>query len=160
MGNMLTKSIHDALISFDRNNKKESKELCKFTSFDLNSETFYACYLFSIFFLPWENAVSLSWPKPIEPSESHSIRLDSKIICVFRLNSVATGSLTWNHRTNPINNVQLRKKKHSINLGYVDSVTCTTCECTLSISWNLSASHLFFWKGIFETPYRTHFSVV
>lgn len=50
--------------------------------------------LFQYLFLPFENAVSLSCPNPVEPSESQSILLDSKIICVFRLNSVATGSLT------------------------------------------------------------------
>lgn len=44
--------------------------------------------------LPSEKATSLSWPKPMEPSESHKLLLDSKNICVFRLNSTATGSLT------------------------------------------------------------------
>ena len=39
--------------------------------------------------------MSLSCANPIEPSESQSVLLASKIICVFRLNSVATGSLTY-----------------------------------------------------------------
>ena len=39
--------------------------------------------------------MSLSCPKPMEPSESHSERLEIRIICVFRLNSAATGSLTY-----------------------------------------------------------------
>lgn len=39
--------------------------------------------------------MSLSWPKPVEPSESHRLLFDNKNICVFRLNSTATGSLTW-----------------------------------------------------------------
>lgn len=46
---------------------------------------------------PSEKATSLSWPNPIDPSESHRVLLDSKNIWVFRLNSTATGSLTYKY---------------------------------------------------------------
>lgn len=110
MGNMLSRSISHAANSFDTNNGKESGELrnklhlqalFKFNNFFVLSFV-VSCLLL---FLPCENAVSLSCPKPMEPSESQSICLDSKIIWVFRLNSAATGSLTWDHSTNTANNI-------------------------------------------------------
>lgn len=44
--------------------------------------------------IPSEKATSLSCPKPIEPSDSHSVFLERRNIWVFKLNSAATGSLT------------------------------------------------------------------
>lgn len=46
--------------------------------------------------LPSEKATSLSCPKPIDPSDSQSVFLERRNIWVFKLNSAATGSLTYN----------------------------------------------------------------
>lgn len=48
--------------------------------------------------VPSEKAASVPSPNPMEPSDNHSSFLDSRNICVLRLNSAATGSLTCRAR--------------------------------------------------------------
>lgn len=118
-------------------NKLHLQALFKFNNFFVLS--FVASCL--LLFLPCENAVSLSCPKPMEPSESQSIRLDSKIIWVFRLNSAATGSLTWDHITNTTNNI-LSVRKSSVMGGCSTAHRQRVCSVPLSESLFFTCSLL------------------
>lgn len=118
-------------------NKLHLQALFKFNNFFVLS--FVASCL--LLFLPCENAVSLSCPKPMEPSESQSIRLDSKIIWVFRLNSAATGSLTWDHITNTTNNIS-SVRKSSVMGGCSTAHRQRVCSVPLSESLFFTCSLL------------------
>lgn len=46
--------------------------------------------------IPSAKATSLSCPNPMDPSDNQRLFLESRYIWVFKLNSAATGSLTYN----------------------------------------------------------------